>query len=1055
MPHPADRPTADVFIGDSEMAQLMREHDWASTSLGPPEAWPQGLKMALRLLLTSRFEMWLGWGPDLLFFYNDAYRPTLTDKHPRSLGTPTAELWSEIWDEVGPLMRKVVQDGEATWNRAMLLLINRMGGLEETYHTFSYSPLFGDTGKVEGLFCAVTEETERVISERRLKTLRELASALASTEKREQVLAEVTTHLGANQKDLPFTLTYFFDESGSAERVAVTGGPVAQGVAPSAIAAGDVVTWQSAKIFLGAGALTVDMPSSVDQPTGDWDKAPRQAVVVPIASHGSDRPAGMLIAGKNPYRRTDGDFESFVQLLAGQIASSLANADAFAEARAEAQARASESERLNRLFEQAPGFVVTMHGPDHIVDFVNDAHRRLFNSHDWTGRAMRDAFPSIAGQGFIEEMDRVFATGEIYEAEGVEVRFQRHPTMPTETRRLTFIYAPVRDGADRITGVFCQGFDVTDLHNSSNALREEARLLATLNRTGAAIAGELDPQRLVQMVTDAGVELTGAQFGAFFYNVLDEQGATFMLYALSGAERADFENFGKPRPTDVFRPTFEGTGVVRSDDIRRDPRYGQNTPHRGVPSGHLPVASYLAVPVISRSGDVIGGLLFGHPEAARFDERDEHLLMGLAGQAAVAIDNARLYQALQLSNETLEQRVADEMEERARVEEALRQAQKMEAIGQLTGGIAHDFNNLLGGISGSLELLEKRLANGQIDGAQRYIASANDSTRRAASLTQRLLAFSRRQTLDPKAIDANKLIAGMADLIRRSVGPDIAVEVVGTAGVWPTRIDPSQLENALLNLCINARDAMAPNGGTLTIETANRWMDEAAAKQRELTAGQYVSICVSDTGTGMSPDVIARAFDPFYTTKPIGQGTGLGLSMVYGFVRQSGGQVRIYSEIGHGTTICLYLPRYAGEVEAGAIAPAAAEVEPGDGETVLVIDDEPILRMLILDVLSENGYRVIDAVDGVSGLRILDSDQRIDLLVTDVGLPGGMNGRQVADAARARRPGLKVLFITGYAENAALGNGVLGPSMQVLTKPFPVADLANKVRAMLDQDVKA
>ncbi len=1050
MTYPEDRSTADVFVGDSEMAKLMRSHDWSTTPLGPPEGWPQGLKMAIRLLLTSKFEMWLGWGPKLHFFYNDAYRPTLTDKHPGSLGAPTAELWSEIWDDIGPLMRRVVENGEATWNRAMLLLINRLGALEETYHTFSYSPLFGDTGKIEGLFCAVTEETERVISERRLKTLGELASALASADKREHVVAAINANLGANQKDLPFTATYLFREDGSAERVAFTGGPVAGDVTPVSIAAGDASTWQAAKIFIGAGTLTLDMPAGPDGPTGAWDKSPLQAIVAPIATPGSDRPAGMLVAGKNPYRRRDEDFVAFVQLLAGQIASGLANADAFAAARAEAEERASESERLNRLFEQAPGFVVTMHGPDHIVHFVNDAHRRLFDSQRWPGQAMRDAFPSIVEQGFVEELDRVYATGAIYEAEGVLVRYRRTSDAPQETRRLTFIYAPVRDGAGRITGVFCQGFDVTDLHQSSEALAEEARLLSTLNRTGAAIAGELDLQRLVQMVTDAGTEMTNAEFGAFFYNVLDEHGASYMLYALSGADRSMFETLGMPRATDVFRPTFEGKGVVRSNDIRMDSRYGLNSPHKGVPPDHLPVVSYLAVPVVSRSGEVIGGLFFGHARADAFTERHEALLTGLAGQAAVAIDNARLYQALQLSNETLEQRVADEMEKRARVEEALRQAQKMEAIGQLTGGIAHDFNNLLGGISGSLELLEKRIAKGNLDGARRYIAAAQDSSQRAASLTQRLLAFSRRQTLDPKAIDPNRLIADMADLIRRSVGPTISVEVVGVVGVWPTRIDPSQLENALLNLCINARDAMSPDGGTLTIETANRWMDEPAARQRDLTPGQYISICVTDTGTGMPAEIIERAFDPFFTTKPIGQGTGLGLSMVYGFVRQSGGQVRIYSEMGQGTTICIYLPRYVGSVEPAQDVQRISDVDPGDGETVLVIDDEPILRMLIMDVLNENGYRALEAQDGASGLRLLESGQRIDLLITDVGLPGGLNGRQVADAAREKRPELKVLFITGYAENAALGNGLLGPGMQVLTKPFPVADLANRVRKMLD-----
>jgi PAS domain S-box-containing protein len=387
--------------------------------------------------------------------------------------------------------------------------------------------------------------------------------------------------------------------------------------------------------------------------------------------------------------------------------------------------------------------------------------------------------------------------------------------------------------------------------------------------------------------------------------------------------------------------------------------------------------------------------------------------------------------------------------ELAKAQEALRQSQKMEAIGQLTGGIAHDFNNLLAGISGSLELMERRLAQGRLAGIERYIVGAQRSARRAVALTQRLLAFSRRQTLDPKPTDVNRLIASVEELIRRTVGPSVEVEVVGAGGLWLTRIDPSQLENALLNLSINARDAM-PDGGRITIETANKWLDERAARERELAPGQYISLCVTDTGTGMTPDVIAQAFDPFFTTKPLGQGTGLGLSMIHGFVRQSGGQVRIYSELGKGTTMCLYLPRFAGEIGAADVPEELDAADAGHGETVLVIDDEPTVRMLMVEVLEEAGYTAIEARDGPAGLKILRSDVRIDLLITDVGLPGGMNGRQVADAARTTRPDLKVLFVTGYAENAVIGNGHLDAGMEVITKPFVMAALGNKVREMIE-----
>ncbi len=406
--------------------------------------------------------------------------------------------------------------------------------------------------------------------------------------------------------------------------------------------------------------------------------------------------------------------------------------------------------------------------------------------------------------------------------------------------------------------------------------------------------------------------------------------------------------------------------------------------------------------------------------------------------------------AYQFATDVTEKREAEAR--LAAAEEQLRQSQKMEAVGQLTGGIAHDFNNLLAGISGSLDLLRRRLAQGRFADAERYIEAALTASRRAASLTQRLLAFSRRQTLDPRAVDLNRIVAGIEDLIRRSVGPEVTLEVVGAGGLWLTWVDVSQIESALLNLCVNGRDAMAPNGGRLTIETANRWLDDREARRRDVPPGQYVSLCVTDSGCGMAPEVIERAFEPFYTTKPLGQGTGLGLSMVHGFVRQSGGQVRIYSELGKGTTVCLYLPRFHGEAEdRQTYLPDRAE--PGDGETVLVVEDESSVRLVLVEELSDHGYRVIGAADGPSALRLLQSKARIDLMITDVGLPGGLNGRQVADAARVSRPSLKILFITGFAENAAISNGHLESGMEVMTKPFVTTALIGKVRELLSQHV--
>ena len=380
-------------------------------------------------------------------------------------------------------------------------------------------------------------------------------------------------------------------------------------------------------------------------------------------------------------------------------------------------------------------------------------------------------------------------------------------------------------------------------------------------------------------------------------------------------------------------------------------------------------------------------------------------------------------------------------------EEALRQSQKMEAVGQLTGGIAHDFNNLLTGIVGSLDLLQIRLNQGRTDNAARYIEAAMISANRAAALTHRLLAFARRQPLIPKGVDVNQLIVSLEDLLRRTIGETIDLKIVAADDLWCTLCDPNQLESALLNLAINARDAM-PEGGKLTISTADARLDDATADTPALPPGDYICIAVTDTGTGMSAEVAARAFDPFFTTKPIGQGTGLGLSMIYGFARQSNGHATIDSRLGEGTSIRLYLPRYQGGVAAPHRSAARASEHAASGETVLVVEDEPIVRGVILEMLQDQGFRTLEAVDGPSGLRLLRSRARIDLLVTDVGLPG-LTGRQLADQARETRPGLKILFMTGYAESAAISQGFLQPGMEMITKPFELDNLSRKIRSMV------
>ena len=725
-------------------------------------------------------------------------------------------------------------------------------------------------------------------------------------------------------------------------------------------------------------------------------------------------------------------------------------------------------------------------------------------------------------------------------------------------------------------------------------VRREARTLEVLNKTGVAVAAEHDLERLVQMVTDAGVELSHAEFGAFFYNVIKESGEAYTLYTLSGAPREAFAKFPMPRNTAIFEPTFRGRGPVRSDDILADARYGKNAPYKGMPDNHLPVRSYLAVPVVARSGEVLGGLFFGHAQPRVFTDRAERIVTALAAQASVAIDNARLYQTSQIEiaarrqaeqdlqrlNQTLEERAEEraqqlavslsqladterrfrilvegvtdyaiymldptglvvnwnpgaerikgylrkeitgshfskfytaedqragvpqnalaqaaqtgkyeaegwrvrkdasrfwagvvinaikdangellgfakitrDLTERRAADERARQAQKMEGIGHLTGGVAHDFNNLLTIIIGNLETLRRNLdvPTMDVDRLRRSADHAMQGARRAESLTQRLLAFSRQQPLEPKLIDLGRLVTGMSELLRRTLGEQITVETVLGGGVWRAHADPSQLELAILNLAVNARDAM-PNGGKLTLETGNAYLDEKyASAQAEVLPGQYVMLAVTDSGSGMTPDVKSKAFDPFFTTKDVGHGTGLGLSQVYGFIKQSRGHVKIYSEVGEGTTIKLYLPRVHGPVEEEENQIHHSVVRGSQNETVLVVEDDPDVRAYSCETLRELGYKVLEAENGRAALYRLDADSTIRVLFTDVGLPGGINGRQLAEEARKRRPGLKVLFTTGYARNAIIHDGRLDPGVELITKPFTQATLATKLRDIID-----
>ncbi|MDE1157307.1 MAG: response regulator [Neorhizobium sp.] len=719
-----------------------------------------------------------------------------------------------------------------------------------------------------------------------------------------------------------------------------------------------------------------------------------------------------------------------------------------------------ERQQLEQMFEQAPGFMATVYGPDHVFEMANGAYMRLVGRRDLIGMAVGEALPEVVEQGFTALLDDVRRTGAPYIGKATPVLLARQVGQPREERYVDFIFQPIYGDLGTPTGVFIQGHDVTDEKRAEMALLRETRHLEVLNRLGIELSAELDLEKVVQRTTDAGVELTGAQFGAFFYNVWDAKGESYMLYALSGVSRDAFAGFPMPRNTDIFRPSFSGEGIIRSDDILGDPRYGHSEPHRGMPPGHLPVRSYMAVPVVSRSAEVIGCLFFGHPEPGRFREEHERLVAGAASQVAIAIDNARLFreagdelaerrraeEALQTLNVGLEQKVAAEIAERLRTEDVLRQSQKMEALGQLTGGVAHDFNNLLQVISGNLQLLLKDVEGNERAG--RRIENALAGVQRGSKLASQLLAFGRRQPLEPKIVNIGRFLGGIEDLLRRTLGDDIEVETIRSAGLWNVLVDPTQIENALLNLAINARDAM-DGGGKLTIEAGNAVLDETYIRRNvDVPAGQYVMLAVTDTGTGMAPEILEQVFEPFFSTKPVGKGTGLGLSMVYGFVKQSGGHVNIYSEVGQGTSVKIYFPRVQGSED--------LLVEPGFGpvtggtETILVAEDDEQVRATVVEMLGDLGYAVLKARDAAGALSVVESGIPIDLLFTDVVMPGPLKSPELARHARQRLPGIAVLFTSGYTENAIVHGGRLDPGVELLSKPYTREALARKIRQVLN-----
>jgi len=817
----------------SPMRDMFETHDWSGTPLGPPGGWPQSLTNAVGLMLPAMAQIVLFWGPDYVALYNDAYAPSIGNKHPQALGRPARENWSELWDDLEPLLASVRDTGETVFAKNRPFHINRHGYDETVWFDISYSAVPDERGGVGGVLCIVSETTERMLADQRVRE---------SEAFNRRILSSSNDCIKVLSLDVRL-----------------------ESMSPGGLEVMEIDDFGAIR-----GAYWPDL----------WGSEERPLVEEAVAE---------ALAGRT------GRFEGFCH----------------------------------------------------------------------------------TGRGTLKRWD--------------------------------VIVSPITDEDGRIEKLLSISRDVSAQHAAQVALRESEERLRM-----ALAAGQLGDW-LWDVETD----------------MIHFSPETARLFGVPEGPVISWKDLGKLIHPDDVAATY--AAVSAAVEERRD--YAIEYRLRRPGEAWLWVAA-TGRPIYHKDGRPKGVIGVVQDISARKRVDDE----------------------LRELNQSLEARIAAAIAEREQAEEALRQSQKMEAVGQLTGGIAHDFNNLLTIITGNVDAARRHIGDEGPDRAKRALANALVGAERAAVLTQRLLAFSRRQPLNPRPIDPNRLVNSMSELLHRTLGETIAVETVLAAGLWRVEADPNQLENAILNLAVNARDAMQTEGsvaadGKLTIETANTHIDRDYATQNAgAMPGQYVVICVSDTGCGMDAETLARAIEPFFTTKEVGKGTGLGLSMVYGFVKQSGGHFKIYSEEGQGTTIRIYLPRLLAE-EAEEEARVDVPVPEGTrDETILVCEDDDDVRAYTVEVLRELGYRVLEAHDGASALRLLERQEgRVDLLFTDVVLPGGMTGAIVAQEARKLRPDLRILFTTGYARNAIVHHGRLDPGVELLTKPFAYADLAARVRDMLDR----
>jgi len=1162
---------AAFLAGGGELGALCRAHDWSATPLGRPESWPQSLKTAIRVMLTSRQPIWVGWGPELLFFYNDAYKTIIGGKHPWALGRPTADVWSEIWSDIKPLLDTAMGGVEGTYVEDQLLIMERNGYPEETYYTFSYSPIADDDGRPGGIICANTDETNRVIGERQLALLRDLSAAVGGAQSWKEVCERSTAVLESGSRDLPFALLYIDDGNGTSLSLAGASG-VSPGheAAPTSVMADSLDPWPFAAAASGGDLRVVDgleRKFRAPLPSGVWSDAPTRAAVAHISSGRN----GVLVVGLNPFRLFDERYRDFVGLIAGQIGAAIANADAYDYQRRRAEALAEldrsktaffanlshefrtpltlmlapleellgegdrqapewidnirvvhrnslrllklvnalldfsriEAGRMTAAFEptdlgaftaelasnfrsatERAGLALEIDSPDSarpvhvdrdmwekiVLNLLSNAFKFTFDGGikvslreygDAVELVVRDTgtgIPPAELPKLFERFHRIDgARSRSYEGSGIGLALVKELVdlhggsirAESEVGRGTTFQVSIPLGTAHLPReqIRTQSTPAPVASKSAAFVEEALRWLPNAAALGvddsstAVSAGRSTP--LPQVRARILIAEDNTDMRAYICRLL---GAQHRCEAVGDGETA-LERIREQRPdlllTDIMMPRLDGFGLIkaiRADDVLRDlpiivlsAHAGEEASVEGLSAG---ADDYLVKPFSAREmmARVDGVLAMARVrrEMAEALREEARTLEAKVVERTAEIEAANL-------------RLRNEAQERERVEFALRQSQKMEAVGKLTGGVAHDFNNLLQVIGGNLQLLMKDSAGNER--SEQRIRNALAGVTRGSKLAAQLLAFGRRQPLTPKVVNLGRFVRGLDDLLRRALGDGVEIETVIAGGLWNVLVDTSQVENALLNLAINARDAMDGHG-RLTIEAGNTTLaDDYTARHADVQSGHYVMLAVTDTGSGIPADVIEHVFEPFFTTKPEGHGTGLGLSMVYGFVKQSGGHIAIDSEVGRGTTIRIYLPRVSDaedvvtDVDAGPVT--------GGSETVLVVEDEETVRETVVELLSDLGYNVLKARDAQSALAVIEDGAAVDVLFTDVVMPGSMRSTELARKARERLPNLAILFTSGYTDNAIVHGGRVDPGIDLLSKPYRREALARKIRHVL------